>query len=40
MGHNDARVTEAVYIHPYNEAATAARFRSVLDTAMSEQALG
>lgn len=40
MGHNDARITEAVYIHPYNEAATAARFRSALDTAMSEQALG
>ena len=36
MGHNDARVTEQTYIHPYNERATATRLRAVLDAAMSE----
>jgi integrase len=36
MGHADARVTEQVYIHPYNELATAARLRAVVDAALSE----
>jgi integrase len=36
MGHNDARVTEHTYIHPYNETATATRLRAVLGAAMSE----
>jgi integrase len=36
MGHEDARVTEQTYIHPYNELATAARLREVLDAAISE----
>jgi integrase len=39
MGHTDSRVTQETYIHPYDEAATAARFREVLDTAMADQAL-
>jgi integrase len=39
MGHTDSRVTQETYIHPYDEAATAARFREVLDAAMADQAL-
>lgn len=36
MGHADARVTDLVYVHPYNEVATAARFREVIDAAITE----
>lgn len=36
MGHEDARVTEQTYIHPYNELATAARLREVVGAAISE----
>jgi integrase len=36
MGHSDSRVTEQVYIHPYNELATAAKLRNVVDAAITE----
>lgn len=39
MGHSDARVTEQTYIHPYNEAATATRLRTVVGSAMTQHAL-
>jgi integrase len=38
MGHEDSRVTDETYIHPFNQEATAARLRDVLQAAMSEQA--
>jgi integrase len=38
MGHADARVTQETYIHPYDEAATARRLRSLLEQAMLDQA--
>lgn len=36
MGHADSRVTEQVYLHPYDEAATAERLRAVMDDALRE----
>jgi integrase len=36
MGHEDARVTDQVYVHPYNEVATAARLREVVEAAIAE----
>jgi integrase len=40
MGHGDSRVTEQVYLHPYDELATAARLRAVVDAAVSEHIMG
>jgi integrase len=38
MGHEDSRVTEETYIHPFDQEKTAARLRSVLNAAMAEHA--
>jgi integrase len=40
MGHADSRVTEQVYLHPYDEAATAERLRAVIDEALREHLAG
>ena len=39
MGHTDARVTEQTYIHPFDRAATAERFRTAVGVAMNNHDL-
>lgn len=40
MGHGDSRVTEKVYLHPYDELSTAERLRAVVDAAIGEHLAG